>query len=396
MKEQNEAMFRRNAKLYSGNFHNYQVGDRVLYYTSRKVKNKPLKLTSGWLGPYKLMKQLSEVLWVLLPADREGNEVTVHVTRIRPFYGPLNPNAVTFPDAADIDDLGDELAEELTQPVSWTDPMDQMVGIPVQRGVPEVIIRDLPRKKIETKEAAQQSEPQKKTKTQARRARRKKKRERTSSTSSEDQEDKRHRPGVESEEERRKRDREDSTGEEQDEKRQKPAVETSSKTKRKYETSQDETETQNRSLKQRFLDLVLPSDDCSMSAPTAADSSEGIDELALTAQLGTVDKADLLEKDKMIYPFVRSGQKVRMGPGEMMRLELKLSGPIPGTHWGVLVTLPIFEEKGVVMEPFTIAPGREGSLYAVIKNKSEKGFTIQRGQRVGQIVLLSTEMLMLF
>ena len=224
MKEQNEAMFRRNAKLYSGNFHNYQVGDRVLYYTSRKVKNKPLKLTSGWLGPYKLTKQLSEVLWVLVPADKEGSEVTVHVTRIRPFYGPLNPRAVVFPDAADIDDLGDELAEELTHPVSWTNPVDQMIGIPVQRGIPEVVIKDLPRKKVETKEAAQQSEPLKKTKTQARRERRRRKRNRTNSSSSEDQEDKRHRPGVESEgESRTKRDREDSTDAEgQDEKRQKP------------------------------------------------------------------------------------------------------------------------------------------------------------------------------
>ena len=392
MKEQNETVFRRNAKLYSGNFHNYQVGDRVLYYTSRKVKNKPLKLTSGWLGPYKLTKQLSEVLWVLVPADSEGNEVTVHVTRIRPFYGPLNPNVVTFPDAADIDDLGDELAEELTQPVSWTNPVDQMVGVPVQRGVPEVIIRDLPRKKVETKEAAQQSEPQKKTKTQARRERRRRKRDRTSSSSSEDKEDKRHRPGVESEEERRKRDREDSTeAEEQNEKRQKPTEASESKMKRKYETSQDEAETQNRSMKQRFLDLVLPSDDYSIESAPDADSSEGIDELALQAQLGTADKADKVEKDNMYYPFVRSGQKVTMDPGESLRMELKLSNAVPGNKWGVLVTLPILEGKGIVMSPFTVAPGTEGRLSAIFKNKSEKVFTVQRGQRVAQIVVLSTE-----
>ena len=391
MKEQNEAMFRRNAKLYSGNFHNYQVGDRVLYYTSRKVKNKPLKLTSGWLGPYKLTKQLSEVLWVLVPADKEGSEVTVHVTRIRPFYGPLNPRAVVFPDAADIDDLGDELAEELTQPVSWTNPVDQMIGIPVQRGIPEVIIRDLPRKKVETKEAAQQSEPLKKTKTQARRERRRRKRNRTSSSSSEDQEDKKHRPGVESEGEgRTKRDREDSTDTEgQDEKRQKPTE--ASGAKRKHETSHDEAETQNRSLKQRFLDLVLPSDDYSIESAPDADSSEGVDELALKAQLGTAGKADKVAENNMYYPFIRSGQKVTMNPGEMLRMELKLSNPMPGNKWGVLVTLPILEEKGIVMNPLTIAPGSEGSLSAIFKNKSEKAFTVQRGQRVAQIVLLSTE-----
>ena len=47
--------------------------------------------------------------------------------------------------------------------------------------------------------------------------------------------------------------REDSTeAEEQNEKRQKPTEVSESKMKRKYETSQDEAETQNRSMKQRF------------------------------------------------------------------------------------------------------------------------------------------------
>ena len=130
--------------------------------------------------------------------------------------------------------------------------------------------------------------------------------------------------------------------------------------KRKHETCQDEAETQNRSLKQRFLDLVLPSDDYSIESAPDADSSEGIDELALQAQLGTADKADKVGKDNMYYPFVRSGQKVTMDPGESLRMELKLSNAVPGNKWGVLVTLPILEGKGIVMSPFTVAPGTEG------------------------------------
>ena len=51
VKENNEAVFRRNAQLHTGNLHDYKVGDRVYYYTGRKVKGKPLKITFGWLGP---------------------------------------------------------------------------------------------------------------------------------------------------------------------------------------------------------------------------------------------------------------------------------------------------------------------------------------------------------
>ena len=88
VKENNEAVFRRNARLYSGNIHDYKVGDQVFYYTGRKVKGKPHKITFGWLGPYQLTEKVSDVIFVLTPADPEGDEVNVHVTRIRPYFGP--------------------------------------------------------------------------------------------------------------------------------------------------------------------------------------------------------------------------------------------------------------------------------------------------------------------
>ena len=117
IQESNEAVFRRNARLYSGNLQEYKVGDRVFYYTGRKLKNKPRKITFGWIGPYKLTRKVSDVIWVLTPCDTEGDEVTVHVTRIRPFYGPREGSKTIFPRVKDIEDLGDELAEELTGPV---------------------------------------------------------------------------------------------------------------------------------------------------------------------------------------------------------------------------------------------------------------------------------------
>ena len=65
------------------------------------------------------------MIWVLVPLDREGDEVTVHLTRIRPYYGPRETGKANFPGVKDIDDLGDELAMELTKPVTWVPPIDE-------------------------------------------------------------------------------------------------------------------------------------------------------------------------------------------------------------------------------------------------------------------------------
>ena len=141
MKENNEAIFRQNACLYSGNLHDYKVGDRVFYYTGCKLKNKPTKITFGWLGPYVLKRKVSDVIWILQPADtEEGDEVTVHITRSRPYFGPRETTRVVFPQVKDMEDLGDELAEELTSPVRWIPPTDELYNVPVKWALPEAMI----------------------------------------------------------------------------------------------------------------------------------------------------------------------------------------------------------------------------------------------------------------
>ena len=63
-----------------------------------------------------------------------------------------------FPEVKDIEDLGDELAEELTSPVRWSPVTDEFYSVPVKWAMAEAMIRDLPKKK-KTKDAAQQSDP---------------------------------------------------------------------------------------------------------------------------------------------------------------------------------------------------------------------------------------------
>ena len=386
MKENNEAIFRRNARLYSGNLHDYKVGDRVFYYTGRKLKNKPTKITFGWLGPYELKRKVSDVIWVLQPCDTEGDEVTVHVTRIRPYYGPRETTRAVFPQVKDIEDLGDELAEELTSPVRWTPLTDELYNVPVKWALPEAMIRDLPKKK-KTKDAAQQSEPVASgptgTKPKARTGPASK-RDRSDDSSDSDGPD-RHKPRPGQGDKRRA---EDSSGKDEPARhKQKPAqgdkrgpgpIDGPSPKKflQRNEKRPPESDADHgTSLKAKVSKLLIPSDDSTLESASAGSSSED-EVLALGSEGGKTD----------VTISIRSTQRMSIPAYGTGRVKLKAAGPIPEKRWLMVASRPALADKGILVDKETVQTGPD--MAALIRNEGSQEVRIEKGQRVAQGVLL--------
>ena len=157
MRTRSEDTFRRNARLYTGNTEEFQIGDLVWVFSKKQVTGKPNKITDAWLGPYRVMARVAEVLLQVKPAEVEGRTITVHVTKVRRYYPcgfgnlkhrpPRNP-----PDEQE----GDELQEEVGRPERWIEPRDNLV-VPVQVHAAEQAdheIQDVERLRVKPPEAA--------------------------------------------------------------------------------------------------------------------------------------------------------------------------------------------------------------------------------------------------
>ena len=366
VKAENEATFRRNSRLYSGNIHDYKVGDRVFYYTGRKLKNKPRKITFGWLGPYKLVRKVSDLIWVLAPCDKEGDEVLVHVTRIRPFYGPRETGRAVFPGVKDIEDLGDELAEELTSPVVWVNPMDEFHHVPARWEAPEAVIRDIPRKKP-TKDAASstdgtQNGARKKVRIQVPQPAGK--RDRTDDSSGPDEPD-RSKPRPTREGEKRKSDSALGPSEKRIHQR----------TDKREREKESDPEKQS-SLRSKISKLLIPSDDSTMeseSLPTSEEES---------------DTVQVVETDEPNDMRIRSSGKVTIPAGGVMPVKLKLSGKVTGDCWMLVMSRPALARKGIMVDSMTVRQGFEGEMVAVVRNEGRPDVRIEKGQRLAQSVLV--------
>ena len=152
MRRNQNTMFERNAKLYTGKLDNFEIGALVWYFCSVKVPNKPGKLTDMWLGPFRVTTKLAPVLVGVKPADYEGDERMVHVTRLRPYYGPKDPRKSRVPTDLNLADDGDEQAEEIyadqTNERFITDDLSKPPQIPIRMEEPlEEIVDKIPVKR---------------------------------------------------------------------------------------------------------------------------------------------------------------------------------------------------------------------------------------------------------
>ena len=64
--------------------HSYKLGQRVLLYNPVTRPGLRPKLVARWEGPYRIVKQHSNVSYSI--SDLDGEEARVHANRLKPFY----------------------------------------------------------------------------------------------------------------------------------------------------------------------------------------------------------------------------------------------------------------------------------------------------------------------
>ena len=124
-----EAVIKRNANLYTGRKNEYTAGQLVYYYVSRRIAGKPEKWLARWVGPFKVVAAVSEVLLKIKACSGLDKILTVHISRVRPYAGPLTETAGVGPAVAKT--LGHE-AEEVEAVPSGSAPPPPDLSIPVR------------------------------------------------------------------------------------------------------------------------------------------------------------------------------------------------------------------------------------------------------------------------
>ena len=155
IQQQGEATIRRNASGYVGLKFTFKVGDHVLYLSPRKVNNKPVKITDGWLGPYRVTKRISEVLYAIQPVDYEGPEIIVHAARLILKRDRAIGRKQQIPNNLQLDDEADELGEEIGPP---HEAEDNDLGIPVHLMFPDNEMVDLGQRNNDHEEQQREQE----------------------------------------------------------------------------------------------------------------------------------------------------------------------------------------------------------------------------------------------
>ena len=152
IRRNNEGVISRNSHQYEGTAHDWKVGDLVWYFLPRKLPGKPAKLTNQWTGPFKVTTVVAGVLVKIKPANSEGDERIVHVTRLKP-YTREDSHSRTIARDIIYDDNDDEEAELVQGPVP---AVPRSLGVPVYvpATAPEIVEKD-----TLMKDAAEESLP---------------------------------------------------------------------------------------------------------------------------------------------------------------------------------------------------------------------------------------------
>ena len=140
IRQRGEAVIRRNAALYSGRRNEYQVGELIWYLCPRAVPGKPLKWTQQWTGPFRITQVVSEVLIKIRAIAGLDRELTVHLSRIRPYVGLVNPST-RVPATLEVNPHSPVEADEIHG--------NEFVQTPIEMGIP---VRNIPEGNITIRE----------------------------------------------------------------------------------------------------------------------------------------------------------------------------------------------------------------------------------------------------
>ena len=153
IRSRGDAVIRRNAALYSGKKNEYSQGELIWYLCPRAVPGKPTKWTAMWLGPFRIVEVLSDVLVRIKAIAGLDRQLTVHLSRVRPYVGEVSPNT-RVPAQLEVDSTPTPEAEELRGASYSQAPVDY--GVPVRVVThAAATVQDLPGQPVRTTPAGE-------------------------------------------------------------------------------------------------------------------------------------------------------------------------------------------------------------------------------------------------
>ena len=397
MRANNEAVIRRNAKIYTGKKHEYEIDEKVWYLCPRKVKSKPAKLTDEWLGPYKIVEKIAEVLYEIKPSEYDGPSITVHAARLLP-YRPGTTVKTRIPANLQINDRGDELGEEI-RPATVDNEPEIHLGVPVRLALPEYDIVDImagrrrgrpPRQQTASNQTEadqeQDSQPSKTSEPQPGPSQAPddvtRKRERTVYT---DTETDAGMPEAKSGKLRPKRTR-DQLVKQFEEMKRRNEIETGTETDqpepKRPAVAQGQERKEKGSLFGRAKDYLFSSDDEVMDVlNTIRTLKVDITEESTQPEKSTSGSAcyDLTAQKAAVVP----AHGIAMVP-----LNLRLA--IPPGYFLLLLSRSGLATKGLVALGGVIDSDYRGPVCAILANSADEDFVLKKGQRCVQGVFLPT------
>ena len=375
VRNKNQAVINRNAQLYTGRTNELKIGTKVWYLAPRKIQGKPMKITDQWMGPFRITGKPTPVLVEITPSDYEGPTITTHMARITP-CSSVKVNKQRIPNNINIDDKGDELAEEILPPNVIDQPIE--LGIPIKYVKdPDYQIVDLSHKSREPKasSSSNQIEPVHADEPGPS--------QRQNDTGTQDQERGTKRPS---------KDTDSEAGEQKEPKRRqrrtRAQLKEENEKKRKRDITQqstEESEAQPRKPEQPFP--FLPSG-MSQYLPDTSDSDviDAVRTLEVDVAAGSNVPARATE-GSAAYD-VKAHQALVIPPHSTGLVSLNLKVSLPADHFMLLLSRSGLALKGVTVEGGVIDPDYRQEVKAIIRNNTQTPFKIQRGQRIAQAIFL--------
>ena len=155
MRKMGEITIRRNARQYSNKDPDFEPDTLVWYFSSRRIPQKPDKLTTSWTGPWKIIRRINQVMYLIKPAHTDtGRELTVHGAKLKPYDGDLiNTGQGQIPRGMQEVEMDDDMAENVGPTTTSYAPPNTRIPVHVSSGN-ETLMTDLqtrPRDTVEEK-----------------------------------------------------------------------------------------------------------------------------------------------------------------------------------------------------------------------------------------------------
>ena len=381
MRNNSEAGFRRNAKLYSGNPDQFREGDLCWVFSKRKVEGKPQKITDAWLGPYRVLGKPASCLLRVEPADVDGRPFTVHMSRVRRFRGALVGNKHRPPKEPLMGEAPDELAEEIGGPEQWMEPADALV-VPVQVPVEPEEMQDVmapppaPARRVATKQKGTQAKA-----TQSDMWWQNNNKRVRSPTSAEAGPEAEAGPsGKRLRSSQREKRKGSTTQERPNERGRREDTPIPERPKRKWrELLPDESEDES------MEHANLPDSDHSSDSDTVQ-AIHKLEELTVCVPPGT--RLPERASAQAAGWDCRAAQAMTLEPGKIAKIPVGLRLAVPNGWCGMLLSRSKLASEGMVVEAGLLDSDYRGPVHCVLRNCGNTPRRIQSGERICQLVFV--------